>query len=50
MLQLRHMFFGSRILGERPGQHELGLEYGAARIDCSRLQSHHTNFKKPQEF
>ena len=26
MLQLRHVFLGGRLLGERPRQHELGLE------------------------
>ena len=28
MLELRHVFFGGRLLRERPGQHELGLEHG----------------------
>ena len=28
VLELRHVLFGGRLLGERPGQHELGLEHG----------------------
>ena len=33
MLQLRHVLFGGGFLRERPGQHELGLEYGATGIN-----------------
>ena len=28
VLELGHILFGRRRLGERPGQHELGLEHG----------------------
>ncbi len=28
VLELGHVFFGGRLLRERPGQHELGLEHG----------------------
>ena len=28
VLELGHVLFGGGFLGERPGQHELGLEYG----------------------
>ena len=33
MLQLRHILLGRRFLGERPGQHELGLEHRPAGLD-----------------
>jgi hypothetical protein len=33
VLQLRHVFFGGSLLGERPRQHELGLEHRAAGLD-----------------
>ena len=33
VLQLRHVFFGRRFLGERPGQHELGFEHRTAALD-----------------
>jgi hypothetical protein len=32
VLQLRHVLFGDGFLGERPGQHEFGLERGAIGI------------------
>ena len=33
MLQLRHVFLHRRFLGERPGQHELGLEHGLTALN-----------------
>ena len=33
VLQLRHVLLGGRLLREGPGQHELGLEHGAATLD-----------------
>ena len=33
MLQLRHIFFGRALLGERPRQHELGLEHRPGGFD-----------------
>ena len=33
VLQLRHVLFGRRLLGERPGQHELGLEHRPGPLD-----------------
>ena len=33
VLQLGHVLFGRRIFGERPGQHELGLEHGVGVLD-----------------
>ena len=34
VLQLRHVFFGRRLFGERPGQHELGFEHRPAALDA----------------
>ena len=33
VLQLRHVLLGGRLLGERPGQHELGLEHRPGAVD-----------------
>ena len=33
VLKLRHVFFGRAFLGERPRQHELGLEDGAGCVN-----------------
>ena len=33
VLELGHVLFGRRLFGERPGQHELGLEHGVEVVD-----------------
>src|SRR5262245_34237341 len=35
VLELGHVLFGRRLLGERPGQHELGLEHRLGALDDS---------------
>ena len=41
VLQLPHVFFGCGLLGERPGQHELGFEYGPTALHKTVQGRHH---------
>src|SRR5947208_184773 len=44
MLKLGHVLFGRSFLGERPRQHELGLEYGSAVLhDSVKCRRHPGN-------
>ena len=48
VLDLRHVFFGGRLLGERPGQHELRLEHGfRAFHDPVQRGGHPRNCRMP---
>src|SRR4051812_5698461 len=41
VLQLRHMLLGRRFFRKRPWQHELGFEYGTARINAAIQSRRH---------
>ena len=41
VLQLRHVLFGRRLFGKRPGQHELGLEHRPGALDHAVKRCRH---------
>ena len=41
VLELGHILFGGRLLGKRPGQHELGFEDGSCRLHDAVEGRHH---------
>jgi hypothetical protein len=46
VLQLRHVLFGRRLFGERPGQRKLGLEHRIEIIDESVERRGHLPFDR----